>query len=60
MTRDDFIDGYIRRSGLSTALRTEDGFKVGAHSRVAVPCDCGEEICREWQMVNPNDQLDTP
>ncbi len=60
MTRDEFIDGYIRRSGLRTATRTEDGFKLGVHSRVALPCDCGEDICNGWQMVNPNDQMDTP
>ena len=58
MTRDEFIDGYI--STHPSAVRTQCGFKLGAHERVALPCDCGEDGCNGWQMVNPNDQLDTP
>ncbi len=58
MTRDEFIDGYMQRSELSVSTRTEDGFKLGDHARVAVPCDCGDNICDGWKMINPEWLLD--
>lgn len=52
MTRDEFIDGYVERSGI-VHLRTPTGFALddGAHRQVALPCRCGEEECDGWAMV---------
>jgi hypothetical protein len=51
MSRDEFIDGYMRRSGMEPKRRTADGFRVGDRGLVAVPCDCGDEMCQGWAMV---------
>ena len=59
MTRNEFIDGYIERSELDPAYRTEDGFLVpGAQRRIALPCACGELICEGWAMVPEEGQKD--
>jgi len=55
MTRDEFIDGYMARSGIDPEFRTEDGFVVVGSRRVAVPCACGDEACSGWAMVSPDD-----
>lgn len=54
MTRDEFIDGYMARSGLSMSHRLPDGFEVEGWRQVAVPCDCGEDICEGWAMLPPD------
>jgi hypothetical protein len=52
MTRDEFIDGYMRRSGLPVEYRTPDGFVVpGSMRKVALPCACGEDVCEGWAMI---------
>jgi hypothetical protein len=56
MTRDEFIDGYMERSGISREFRTEDGFRwPGMESRYthhALPCNCGEGVCDGWAMIS--------
>ena len=58
ITRDEFIDNYMKRSDLfhdlSSATRTKDGFTLGDHVRIAIPCDCGDEVCEGWQMSRPD------
>lgn len=52
MTKDEFIDGYLSRSGLQQ-YRTPDGYLIpGVPERIALPCECGEDCCEGWQMVN--------
>jgi len=51
MTREEFIKGYYDRSGIAASERRPDGFQIGSHRRVAVPCDCGEDDCQGWQMM---------
>lgn len=55
MTRDEFIDGYMARSGLPAEWRTPEGFKIPdqerANTRVALPCYCGEDVCEGWAMI---------
>lgn len=49
MSRDEFIDGYIARSGIAGEVeRTPTGYRcTGSYpcERVALPCDCGDSIC---------------
>ena len=45
ITREQFTELYAKNSGCSV----EDLIRL---NRVAVPCECGEEECRGWQMVN--------
>jgi hypothetical protein len=61
VTRDEFIDGYMARSGLPAAYRTEDGFSLpSGWARRAEPCACGEEMCEGWRMVSTEeDAADT-
>lgn len=52
MTRDEFIDGYMTRSGIDPNLRLPDGYDVpGYIPRIALPCACGEEQCEGWAMI---------
>ena len=49
MTKQEFIDGYCERGGLSWEwLRTR---------RVAVVCDCNEPICSGWKMIPKEDEV---
>lgn len=59
MTRDEFIDEYLARPRWSR-YRTEMGFCIPGVSppRVALPCNCGEEVCPGWAMV-PDDDLNS-
>lgn len=59
MTRDDFIDGYLKRSGFEQ-YRTPEGFAIGDRAYIALPCKCGDEVCEGWQMVNKTDHDDFP
>ncbi len=43
MTKGEFEQGYAQRSGITVARLHELG-------RYAVPCDCGHEDCKGWQM----------
>lgn len=53
MTKDEFIDAYMKRSGLNKEYRTADGFKVENHpGNIALPCYCGDSICEGWAMVS--------
>lgn len=53
MTRDEFIDGYMKRSGIPSACRTPDGYAIYQHpGRIALRCDCGEQKCMGWAMVS--------
>ena len=45
MTVEEFEEGYAHRSGITVARLHELG-------EGAVPCQCGEEGCEGWQMVN--------
>lgn len=51
MTKEEFIDYYTSNGGLQK-YKTKDGYYVPERTpRVAVPCNCGEEICKGWVMV---------
>jgi hypothetical protein len=43
-----FALGYAARSGISL-------LDLETHGRVALPCDCGDEICDGWQMGYASD-----
>ena len=45
MTKDEFEEGYAKRSGVT--IETLHGMGL-----FAAPCDCGEEECRGWQMAH--------
>jgi hypothetical protein len=51
MTKDEFIDGYIKYNGLSAECRTADGVATPLSRLVALPCACGEPVCEGWAMV---------
>lgn len=53
MTKDEFLDRFVERSGMSKACRTPDGIKDGHFERIAEPCNCGEYQCSGWQLVKP-------
>lgn len=56
MTRDQFIEGYLSRSGIPMSAKTDDGFRVGGREYVALPCACGDEKCDGWAKVSKNDE----
>ena len=45
MTREDFENGYAERSGVTVEWLHEQ-------NQYAIPCDCGDDLCQGWQMVN--------
>lgn len=52
MTREEFIDRYVKLSGLDE-YRTDDGYKVpGFDACIALPYKCGDEACDGWAMVD--------
>lgn len=59
MTRDEFINGYLERSGFKQ-YRTPEGFAIDDRVYIALPCSCGDEVCEGWQMVNKKDHDDFP
>ena len=53
MTRDEFIDGYLARSGLGEeATRLPTGYAIGDLVTYALPCACGDDVCGGWAMVS--------
>ena len=61
MTRDEFIDSYMKRSGIPQERRTPNGFSVTNHpGRVALRCACGQDECEGWAMVrDEQEDIDT-
>ena len=58
MTRDEFIDGYLKRSYTGAAtIRTDDGFSLGKCRRVALPCSCRDPECQGWAMVSTDPEM---
>lgn len=60
MTRDEFLDGVLTRSGISLRYRTADGIKIGSFERVAVACpQAGSDHyhlgkpCSGWLLEKP-------
>lgn len=45
ITREEFVAGYTKRSGMALEQLAERG-------RVPMPCDCGEDCCQGWQMAH--------
>lgn len=45
MTRDEFIDGWCKRSKMDEA-------DLDALDLIAFPCRCGENGCKGWQMIS--------
>jgi len=45
MTQSNFIKNYCERRGVTEVELNKEG-------RVAVPCDCGDEDCLGWAMVD--------
>lgn len=56
MTKDEFIDGYMSRSQISSDDRTPNGFIFADNEFIAEPCECGDEICTGWSVVNITDR----
>jgi hypothetical protein len=50
MTREQFIEGYVARSGIAEH-RTADGYSMCGRETFALPCQCDEEGCEGWAMV---------
>lgn len=50
MTREEFSDGYVKRSGIEQ-YRTATGFKIGERAKIALPCACGQGSCEGWAFV---------
>lgn len=56
MTKDEFIDGYMVRSGIDPKFRLDDGYRLPGDVRwYAVKCDCKEDTCKGWAMVQARD-----
>lgn len=62
MTKDEFLDEFIRKAGLPRHARTPDGVKLGTFHRIAVPCTCYSgtydhegrwTACPGWQLIEP-------
>jgi hypothetical protein len=47
MTKDEFIAGYCRRSGVT--------WEYLSQHKTALPCACGENGCDGWAMVSNNE-----
>lgn len=52
MTREEFIDRYMARSGIDPSLRVRGGFRMGSGELLALPCCCGIEGCEGWAMLS--------
>jgi hypothetical protein len=63
MTKDEFVDQFIRKSGLPRHARTVDGVKLGAFQRIAIACPgiaaygpnhyhLGRP-CLGWELIEP-------
>ncbi len=48
MTKEEFIEGYCERSGVTYEF-------LQFHGRSAEPCDCDYEGCEGWQMAHVAD-----
>lgn len=55
MTREEFVDQYIKRSNLEE-YRTPTGFKIGARAKIALACYCGDHLCDGWAFVADDPQ----
>ena len=55
MTREQFIDEYLQRSGIDASHKIPTGFRFGAREYLALPCACGADGCEGWATV-----LNTP
>jgi len=51
MLQSEFIKQYCDGSKMTEV-------EILSHGLVAIPCDCEEEICKKWQMVDKNRFLD--
>lgn len=57
MTKQEFIQGYAERSGLTKHI-CEEGIDIpGAGRLVARPCACGEESCGGWAMLHDSPEI---
>lgn len=45
ISRDEFEVGYAERSGVTVEWLHE-------HGQRAKPCDCGDALCKGWQMAS--------
>jgi hypothetical protein len=46
MTRDEFIESYCQRSGITREFLL--------NWRKVLPCYCGNELCKGWATVPPD------
>jgi len=53
MTRDEFVEQFLTKSGLSFKFKTATGFKMGKLEYDAVPCNCGKYDCLGWKFELP-------
>lgn len=50
MTRDDFIDAYMRQYGIPAERRLPTGVVFpGSGTLIALECNCGK--CQGWEML---------
>lgn len=47
-TAEEFEEWYAKNSGVTVQWLRENG-------RFGAPCDCGDEICKGWQMARLGD-----
>ena len=50
MTKEEFIKGYARRSGLTVE-------ELAALGNYVEPCSCGDDSCQGWQMLFRNNYI---
>lgn len=51
MTKEEFIDKYIKLSELEE-YRTPDGYHIpGMAQQIAIACCCGDPLCEGWAMI---------
>jgi hypothetical protein len=47
MTKQEFIQSYCQRSSIAPELILK--------TNIAIPCNCGDEMCDGWAMVSKDD-----
>lgn len=56
MTRDEYIDYYMKVGGIDPSYKVNDGLLSGYQPpgevrRVAAPCECGNKYCKGFSMI---------
>lgn len=54
MTREEFVDGYMARSGVKDWQLEGEIVHFAGAERYVLPCRCDDEMCEGWAMVPPS------